>query len=95
MTTRGALLQKGPNLGSYFVLPILGHAVRPPPLLSEALQLQHAPGAAAGLEMGMFKNWQRHRNSVKTRGGFTFSKMEYLATWKWSGNGGRSESSPL
>lgn len=59
MTTWGALLLKGPNLGSCSVLPISGHAVPPPPLLSEALQLQHAPGAAVGLGIGVFRNRQQ------------------------------------
>lgn len=67
-TTRGALAEKGPNLGSYFVLPVSGHAVGPAPLLSEALQLQHAPGAAVGLEMGdLAQNRQRNSRRENTR----------------------------
>lgn len=48
-------VERRPNLGSTVVLPISNHTVRPSFLLSEALQLQHPPGAAAALRaLGLF-----------------------------------------
>lgn len=44
---------KEANLGSTLVLPISDHPVGPSSLLPEALQLQHPPGAAAALKIGI------------------------------------------